>query len=112
MSDAYRYGTGNDTFIPARWHNTIIQIVASTGFVGLVAYVLHRIRTLELFFRRPALEKTYIGFCVLALLLSSLVDCHFFNIGPGLLYGLLLACAEGLDGIKTKGKTVSLEGRG
>lgn len=112
MSDAYRYGTGNDTFIPARWHNTIIQIAASTGFVGLVAYVLHRIRTLELFFRRPALEKTYIGFCVLALLLSSLVDCHFFNIGPGLLYGLLLACAEGLDGIKTTGKTVSLEGRG
>lgn len=84
-------------FLPARAHNTIMQLLASGGIVALIAYLFHRVQTLFLFFRRPTTEKTVIFLCIAALLLASLLDCHFFNFGPGLLYGCLLIFAEGSD---------------
>lgn len=82
------------TFIPPRWHNTILQMLASCGVVGLEAYLFHRVQTLVLFFKKMTISKAFIGFSVLALLLSSFLDCHFFNLGPGLLYSTFLAFAE------------------
>ncbi len=84
-------------FIPPRAHNTILQLLASGGIVALIAYLFHRGQTLFLFFRRPTTEKTVIFLCIAALLLASLLDCHFFNFGPGLLYSCLLISAEGSD---------------
>jgi len=34
---------------------------------------------------------------ILALLLTSLLDCHFFNIGPTMFYSILLAFAESIN---------------
>ncbi|MBP5242287.1 MAG: hypothetical protein J6Z36_01175 [Clostridia bacterium] len=51
-------------------------------------------QTVILFVKKPTLAKTFIGLGVLALLLTSLLDCHFFNIGPGILYSVFLAFAE------------------
>lgn len=82
------------TFFPPRWHNTIIQILASCGVVGIVAYAIHRYQTIKLFIKKPTLEKTFIGLSVAALLLMSLLDCHFFNLGPTLIYSMMLAFAE------------------
>ena len=90
---AYKWGTA-DSFIPGRWHNTIIQILASCGTVGIIAYLVHRAQTLWLLFRRLNFEKLMIALSVAALLLTSLLDCHFFNLGPGLLYSVLLCFAE------------------
>lgn len=90
---AYKWGTA-DSFIPGRWHNTIVQILASCGTVGIIAYLVHRAQTLWLLFRRLNFEKLMIALSVAALLLTSLLDCHFFNIGPGLLYSVLLCFAE------------------
>ena len=90
---AYKWGTA-DSFIPGRWHNTFVQILASCGTVGIIAYIVHRAQTLWLLFRQLNFEKLMIALSVAALLLTSLLDCHFFNIGPGLLYSVLLCFAE------------------
>ena len=80
--------------VPERWHNTIIQMLASCGIVGLAAYLYHRFDTFRLYFSKPHATNTYIGFYITTLLAMSLLDCHFFNIGPVLFYSMALAVAE------------------
>ena len=85
---------GFSSLFPPRWHNTVIQLLASCGSVGLGAYLLHRVQTVQLFLRRMTRENTFIGCSLLVLLGCSLFDCHFFNIGPVLFYSMALAFAE------------------
>ena len=80
--------------LPARWHNTVIQLLASCGVVGLLAYGNHRQHTIRLFWKKRKTPAIYIGLSLLAMLLMSLLDCHFFNIGPTLVYSIGLAFAE------------------
>lgn len=91
--DIFSWGAAA-TFIPGRWHNTIVQILASCGSVGMIAYAIHRLQTLTLLFRKPCFEKSVIALFVTALLLTSLFDCHLFNLGPGLWYSVMLSFAE------------------
>lgn len=84
-------------FFPPRWHNSIVQVAASCGLVGLGAYGLHRYQTVRLFLKRPSAEKQCIAIYVGLLLVLSLFDCHFFNVGPTLLYSMALAFAEKMD---------------
>lgn len=79
---------------PARWHNTLIQMGASCGTVGLLAYGYHRYRTIRLFAAKRTIENTFTGISIFALLLMSLFDCHFFNIAPTLFYSMALAFSE------------------
>ncbi len=99
----YQYGENvvpADFFIPPRYHNTVVQLLASGGVVAFVAYLFHRVQTLQLFFENPAPHKTFLGLAMAAHLLASLLDCHFFNLGPGLTYGIILLCAEMLPNPK------------
>ena len=80
--------------LPARWHNTVIQLLASCGVVGLLCYSFHRLQTVRLFWQKRKTLTLYIGFSLMAMLLMSLLDCHFFNIGPTLVYSIGLAFAE------------------
>ena len=82
---------------PDRWHNTWVQLLACCGAVGLVAYAWHRYQTLELVLKKPNVEKTFIALSMGMLLLLSLIDCHFFNVGPTLFYSCALAFAEYKD---------------
>ncbi len=81
-------------YVPARWHNTFVQLGASCGIVGLLAYGWHRVQTIRLVFKKPTAEVLCVGASVLALGLTSLLDCHFFNVGPVLFYSMALAFAE------------------
>ncbi len=83
-----------NSFFPPRWHNTVIQMLASCGIVGMLAYSYHRIDTFRLYFKKRTLTNTYILFFVLTLLIMSLLDCHFFNVGPVLFYSTALAVME------------------
>lgn len=80
--------------LPARWHNTVIQLLASCGIVGLLCYSFHRLQTIRLFWQKRKTGILYIGLTLMAMLLMSLLDCHFFNIGPTLVYSIGLAFAE------------------
>ena len=81
-------------FYPPRWHNTLIQLLACTGSAGILAYGFHRVQTAILLMKDISREKVFIGLSVLVLLGTSLLDCHFFNIGPVLFYAMGLAFAE------------------
>lgn len=82
---------------PPRWHNTIVQLLATCGITGLLAYGFHRYQTIRMMLKTPTAGKAFISLSLLALLGTSLVDCHFFNIGPVLFYSMALAFAEKAD---------------
>ena len=84
-------------FFPPRWHNTLVQLLASCGTVGIVAYAIHRVDMVMMLFKNRSAEKLFIGCSVLALIICSLFDCHFFNIGPTLFYAMALAFAENIQ---------------
>ena len=86
-----------DTFtalFPPRWHNTIVQLLASCGIVGLITYGFHRFQTIRLFFQRKGYLRACIGCSIVVLLACCLLDCHFFNGGPVLFYSVQLAFLE------------------
>ena len=85
------------SFFPPRWHNTLVQIGASCGIVGLCAYGFHRFQTVRMLLRHRSTENLYIGMYLAALLIAGLMDNHFFNIGPVLLYSMALAFAENIE---------------
>ena len=79
---------------PPRWHNTFVQVLATGGLVCFAAYVTHRVQTIQLFVKKFSWEKLFPALSIAALLLTSMVDCHFFNLGPVLLYSATLAFTE------------------
>ena len=83
--------------IPPRWHNTFIQLGASCGLVGLLAYGFHRYQTVKLFLKKRTFFNLFIAIALIALVLMSMLDCHFFNIGPVLFYSMALAVAENAE---------------
>lgn len=90
------------SFFPPRWHNTIVQLLASCGVVGLGAYLFHRYQTTRMLVKDWNREKAFIGCAILVLRLTSLFDCHFFNIGPVLFYAMALAFAENCIGTRNQ----------
>ncbi len=78
-------------FFPARWHNTIVQLLASCGVVGFGAYLYHRAQTILLVFRRKNKDAVFLGLSISVLLLTSLLDCHLFNLAPAVFYSMTLA---------------------
>jgi O-antigen ligase len=79
---------------PGRWHNTPVQLLAACGILGFLAYAFHRLQTVQMFLKRRTVENIFIAASILVLLGLSLLDCHFFNIGPGLVYSGFLAFAQ------------------
>ena len=91
----YRFGNlPADSFLPPRYHNTVVQLLASGGLMAMVCYLCHRYQTLRLCLVRPTPEKLFALAAILALTLTSMVDCHFFNMGPTLVYSVVLIFTE------------------
>ena len=87
--DSYK-SEWNVVITPYLYHNTIVQMLGACGMFGLLAYLLHRVQTVICVVRRPNVQKTFLGFCILGLLLSSLLDVLFFKLYPTIIYGLIL----------------------
>ncbi len=93
----YQHGSTtlpDKAFLPPRYHNTYVQLLASGGIVSMLAYLFHRFQTLLLTFKNRNVFKMFFILPVAAVVFSSVVDCHFFNLGPGLTYGVVLVCME------------------
>lgn len=80
--------------MPTLCHNTFLEMLSSCGFVGFIGYIYHRMQTVKSVLVRPTIEKAFLGLCIASLLLSCILDCHFFLIGPGLSYSIFLAILE------------------
>ena len=78
-------------------HNTFLQLLGSLGLVGFFAYLVHRVQTAFVLFRRLTVEKAFIGLSIGALLLTCMMDCHIFSFGPAILYSILLVFMEGTN---------------
>ena len=85
---------GWNSFFPRMWHNNILQVLATGGIVCFVAYLIHRIHTIKLVMKNNTIENSFIALSLLALVIMSLLDCYFFQLGPMLLYSSALAFIE------------------
>ena len=84
------------SFLAPRYHNTIIQFLATSGTIGILGYLFHRFQTLKLVFKKCSIEKLFLAVCFAAIIGNSLLDCQMFNFGPGLHYGTILVFMERL----------------
>ncbi len=83
---------------PNRYHNTIIELLATCGLVGFGSYIFHRYQTIKLYLDRKKSPKcTFLFISILALLLTSLLDNHFFNLYPTMYYIIILCVIEKSD---------------
>lgn len=88
---AWDYGSAGLDFVPRMYHNTFVQLSASCGLFGLLAYIAHRTQTVISFFENPSHERFFIALAACAILLSSLLDVHIFSPFPVLVYSMLLS---------------------
>ena len=77
-----------------RYHNTIIQILASCGIIGILAYGYHRFETIKLIVLKKSGRNLFLSFSLIGLLFTSLFDIHLFNIYPAFYYTLILISIE------------------
>ena len=96
--EAFRWGVPftEQSFLPPRYHNTYIQILASCGTLGIIAYFYHRYQTLKLMWKNKNTGNLIIAITLLGFIMLSAFDCHFHNFGPGFLYSALLLFSEKL----------------
>lgn len=85
------------SFIPKMMHNTPIQLLASMGIFGLLAYGYHRIETAIPIFRRPTIVKTMLGAALASVLLGSLLENFIFYIHPMFYFTVTLAILFRVD---------------
>lgn len=81
-------------FLPYRYHNTIIQMMATCGLVGISSYLFHRYQTVRLFIVERSIANLFLALSISALLITSLLDNHFFNIYPAFIYTIILVVVE------------------
>ena len=82
------------TFVPYRYCNTIIEMMATCGIVGLGAYLWHRYETVKLFWKKRSLYTIFCALCMAGFLGTSLLDNHFFNFYPSFIYVIMLLIIE------------------
>lgn len=90
INDAVTNLTGLEV-IPVFYHNTVLQMLGSCGFVGLIVYTVHRVLTVFSYCGNPTFERTFVAVTILVILFLSLLDVHMFDILPPMLYSYLLA---------------------
>lgn len=92
----------NTEGLPFCYHNTIIQMLASCGTVGFLAYVYHRFETIKLIWKKRSGRNIFLFLCICGLLITSLLDVHMFSIYPVFYYSLILIAIEKSPDKKTK----------
>ncbi|MBQ8415661.1 MAG: O-antigen ligase family protein [Clostridia bacterium] len=87
---------------PYFYHNTFVQMLATTGLFGALSYLWHRITTVIAIVRRPSIYKSFLGFCLIAFLGFCLLDVLFFITYPLLFYTLILLYIEKSDTVEER----------
>lgn len=82
------------SFLPFRFHNTIVQMMTTCGTVGLVSYLWHRVETVRFILKTRNKFTFFVALSIVSLLLCSLLDNHLFNLYPTFMYAVLLVILE------------------
>ncbi len=93
---------------PYFYHNTVIQLLASTGIVGMAAYLWHRFYTVRAVLRRPSIYRAYLGICILSCLLFCMLDVMLFITYPMIFYTLIMLFIE-RDGDRSRERAADAE---
>lgn len=96
----FSYSDFDKGVYPYFYHNTLVQMLAAGGIVGIAGYLYHRFTTVRIAVLRPNPEKTYIGLCLLSLMSFCLLDVLFFNAYPTVLYALMILYMEKSDSVQ------------
>ena len=81
------------SFTPVLAHNTFVQLLASMGVFGLLAYVFYRVCTLIPFFKHFTIEKFMLGASGGFLVFESLIDNFIFWFNPTFVYNICIVLA-------------------
>ncbi len=75
-------------------HNNIVQMLASTGIVGFGMYLFHRLQTVGMIFKKPTIDRLFIGGCILISLMMAMLSSTFFHIYSIVHYSVILLVLE------------------
>ncbi len=78
-------------------HNTVFQMLGACGTVGIVTYLLYRIESVYLFFKRPTLFKSFLAIAAATTVVGSLLDVFLFVFFPLIYHSALLALGAALN---------------
>ncbi len=84
------FGDYQYMIVPVLYHNLFIQLIASCGVVGVVAFAIHFIQIARLTFKYPTKEKWLCFFACMVMYLISMFATYFFDLAPTLLYSIVL----------------------
>ncbi len=70
---------GTQKFTPYWYHNTVVQILACTGIFGLLCYAAYFFQTYKTLFKVNSGALKAVGFIILTIHLSSMLDVFFFT---------------------------------
>ncbi len=76
--------------LPHFYHNTYLQILASAGIFGILAYAYHRTVTVKMLLAKRTPEVFFGMLGIFAIMLVSFLDVLFFIFYPGLIYSLYM----------------------
>ncbi len=78
----------------SRAHNNLVQMISSTGIVGLALYLIHRAQTVYMIAKKPTADRLFMGGCIGILLLMSMLSSTFFHIYAIIHYSVILLVLE------------------
>ena len=88
--------------MPDMAHNTVIQLLASAGLVGICAYIFYRRGTVRILLSAPTGDRAFLSLSAAVLLFGSLFDNFLFYITPLFHYSCVLAIAAYLGADEAK----------
>ncbi len=75
-------------------HNTLLQMLGSTGLIGFAGYLVHRAQTVYLLAKKPTADRLFIGGCIVVALCISMLSSYFFYLYFLLFYAVILLLLE------------------
>lgn len=99
LSNWDKGGSGLD-MIPRFYHNTVIQLLASCGIVGFVAFAAHRVQTVISLFKNFCFDRIFIALTMCGIMFCGLLDVHMFSPFSALIYAMLVPVLAGTEKMK------------
>ncbi len=75
-------------------HNNILQMLCSSGVLGLVLYGMHRVQTIYSIAKKPTADRLFMGGCILVGVAMGMLSSTFFHVYFLMYYSIILLVLE------------------